>query len=280
MAIVHQEGELRAKNGDALYYVCEFPEEGVKVVLGMLHGYADHMGRYGHVMSRLAARGVACIGLDMRGHGRAGGLRGGCNSFGEYLGDADELRKLVDDRYPNVPAVLFGHSFGGLVAATSAIENPGRWRGLVLSAPFVGLSLDIPRYKEIAASFFSFVWPGMPIPHGLTGDLVSRDPERLLAYEQDRYCFSAARARWVVETKLAQKRLIENASRLKIPLLTLFGTDDRIAKLAAAREFYDRAGGSDKTWRALDGVRHEPWNDLGWEGVVDAIADWAIGHAT
>src|SRR6185295_15362119 len=99
------------------------------------------------VMGALAEHGIGSIAIDLRGHGRAQGTRGYCNRFPEFLDDARELRRLVETRAKGAPTLLFGHSFGGLVAALSALDEPAPWKGLVLSAPFFGLALDVPRIK-------------------------------------------------------------------------------------------------------------------------------------
>src|SRR5689334_20221070 len=125
MSIELDEGTFgkRATAGPDLYYASAMPSHGVKALLGIIHGYADHGDRYRHVMGALAEHGIGSIAIDLRGHGRALGARGFCNRFDEFLDDARELRRLVDERAKGAPMFLFGHSFGGLVAASSILES-------------------------------------------------------------------------------------------------------------------------------------------------------------
>ena len=88
----------RATRGPDLYYASAMPSDGVKAVLGMIHGYAEHGARYRHVMGALAEHGIGSVAIDLRGHGRALGPRGFCMRFDEFLDDARELRRLVDAR--------------------------------------------------------------------------------------------------------------------------------------------------------------------------------------
>src|SRR4029079_11539919 len=74
--------------GPDLYYASAMPSEGLKAVLGIIHGYADHGARYRHVMGALAEHGIGSIAIDLRGHGRALGPRGSCLRFDEFLDDA------------------------------------------------------------------------------------------------------------------------------------------------------------------------------------------------
>src|SRR4051812_21099378 len=88
------------------------PRGGVLIV----HGYADHGGRYVELGERLVARGYATMAFDYRGHGRAGGKRGHCLRFADFLGDLDgaiaQLRGAIGD---DAPLWIYSHSHGGLV---------------------------------------------------------------------------------------------------------------------------------------------------------------------
>lgn len=42
----------------------------------VVHGFAEHVGRYHRVASRMAQQGLCVHGYDQRGHGRSPGRRG------------------------------------------------------------------------------------------------------------------------------------------------------------------------------------------------------------
>jgi alpha-beta hydrolase superfamily lysophospholipase len=281
MTITHDEHALtrRAVPGPSLYLVSATPEGAPKATVGILHGYAEHGGRYRHVMDAWAEANVASVAVDMRGHGRATGPRGHCDLFDEFLEDAAELARVVTERAQGGACFLFGHSFGGLVAAASAIDSPGPWRGLVLSAPFFGLALDVPKLKVAAGRVASLLAPKLGLASGLKGADVTRDPERAAAYDADPLIFKHATARWFRETQLAQERTLARASELRLPLYTTFGSADRVAKLAAARTFFDRAASTDKTWEERKGGFHEVLNDPEWRELADRIAGWILARA-
>jgi alpha-beta hydrolase superfamily lysophospholipase len=280
----------RAGGGPDLYYASAMPSGGVKAVLGIIHGYADHGARYRHVMGALAEHGIGSIAIDLRGHGRALGPRGFCNRFDEFLDDARELRRLVDERArgasrargdgsASVPTFLFGHSFGGLVATSSILDAPGSFKGLVLSAPFFGLALEVPRVKVLAGRLASRVYPKLGLPSGLSGKDMTHDAEKARAYDDDPLVFKNATARWFTETVGAQQLALANASRLTLPLYVAFGTGDKVASMAAARRVFDAAGSADKTWDRREGLYHEVLNEPSWKDLVEAIARWVIAHA-
>lgn len=277
----HDEGPLsrHLAPGPALYYGFTTPESSPKAVVALLHGYADYGGRYAHVVEAWAERGIATVTIDMRGHGRAEGKRGFCERFSEYFDDVAELVRLVDERAPGVPAFLFGHSFGGLVAASSALDRPSPWRGLVLSGPYFGLAIEVPPIQVLAARVVSRIAPGFSMPTGLKGSDVTHDPERARAYDSDPLVFKKAPVRWFRESQKAQERALQRASELKIPLYVVMGTADHVAKIESARAFFDAASSTDKTWDASTGHLHEVLNEPEWRPVADRIADWISAHA-
>jgi len=280
MSILHDEGAVtqRAVPGPALYFVSAMPE-APKAILGILHGYADHAARYAHVMDHLAERGVGCVALDMRGHGRATGTRGHCSRFDEYLDDAAELARLVSDRARGAPAFLFGHSFGGLVGALSVLEQARSWRGLVLSAPYFGLAMQVPAAKVAAGRIAARLIPKLGLPTGIKGSDLTHDEKRGKAYEEDPLVFKEARARWFVEATRAQGRVLARASELTMPLYMIFGTADPVARFAAGKAFFDGAASKDKTWAPQEGLRHETLNEPEWPDIATKIADWILARA-
>lgn len=284
MTIELDEGALtkRVGMGPALYWASAMPKDGApKAVLAMIHGYADHGARYAHVRGALAEHGIGSITIDLRGHGRAAGTRGYCSKWEEFLDDARELRRLAEERAKDAPLFLFGHSFGGLVATSSILENgPHPYKGLVLSAPFFDLGLEVPRIKIAAAKIASRIYPKLALPSGLAGKDMTHDAAKAKEYDEDPLCFPKATARWFTESRAAQERARSEAGRLTLPLYMLFGTEDRVASMSAAKRFFDAAGSADKTWDPKPGLFHEVLNEPSWKESVDAIAKWILAHAS
>jgi predicted alpha/beta superfamily hydrolase len=74
-------------------------------------------------------------------HGRVGqgkdAFGGGGDAFEAFL--VDELKPFIEARYPVDPArsVLYGHSLGGLFAATVLERHPGAFSGYLLASPSI-----------------------------------------------------------------------------------------------------------------------------------------------
>ena len=269
-----------SSSSPSLYFASAMPTGGAKAVLAIVPGYADHGARYAHVMGALAEHGIGTVAIDLRGHGRAQGPRGFCSSFAEFLDDARELRRLVEARAKGAPLLLFGHSFGGLVAALSALDEPSPWKGLVLSAPFFGLGLEVPRIKVLAGNLASRVYPKLGLPSGLEGKDMTHDPAKARAYDSDPLVFKNATARRFTEATTAQEKALSSAPRLALPLYMTFGTADKVASFSAGKRFFDAAGSKDKTWDPREGLFHEVLNEPSWKDIVENIARWVLAHAS
>lgn len=282
MPITHDEGpvEQRTLRGPSLWFRATWPEGTPRAVVALLHGYGDHVGRYAHVMDVWAQAGIATVGIDMRGHGRAQGPRGYCAHFEEFLDDAAELVVLVEKRAPGLPAFLFGHSFGGLVAVCSVLESPRSWRGLLLTGAYFDLALAVPAPKVLLGRVASRLAPRLAMPAGLSGSMVTRDAARAAAYDGDPLAHKVATARWFTETKKAQARALAQASQLRLPLHMVYGAADPIAHVGRGREFFDKTGSRDKSWDARPDLRHEPLTEPEGIEIAGGMAQWMLQRAS
>ena len=151
-------------------------------------------------------------------------------------------------------ATLVGHSFGGMVAAEIAANNPERVDRLVLIAP-IGLWLDEHPVPDIS---------GIP-PEQLPG-LVLADPEGPLAAmlpapdpTDPEALFRAAMTMasilqfiWPLPDKGLHKRLY----RLKAPTLVVWGAEDHLVHPAYGDAF--AAAIADARLEVIDGAGHLP----------------------
>jgi alpha-beta hydrolase superfamily lysophospholipase len=272
-----EEGFVRNRVGGApaLHYATlrtQGKHDKPRAVLGIVHGYADYGLRYKHVMEALAEQGIATVAIDMRGHGTSEGPRGACKVFSEFLDDLAELPALLDAVDADAPKFLFGHSFGGLVTISGMLAGmQGKYRGLVLSAPFLGLAFEPPKVKLLAGELASKLLPGIGLPSGLKGAQVTHDEAIASAYDADPLVFKNANARWFTETWNAQKRAMDRASEFTMPFYLAFGGADPVAKLQTARTFYERAASKDKTFVPLDGLYHEILNEPSYRDILKGM---------
>src|SRR5262249_6233066 len=158
MTTRHEEGFFSARDDLRLYWESDVPDEP-RAHIALVHGYADHSGRYRDVSAALAKEGFAVHAFDYRGHGQSGGRRGHVDHFDQYLDDLELHWKRVRSAAGSSPTFLLGHSHGGLMSILFQRRNPEGQSGLILSAPYLELAL-----KPSAMKVFTSKMVGKVIP--------------------------------------------------------------------------------------------------------------------
>ncbi len=121
----------------------------------LLHGLSGNRTTYSDVISHLLAGPVGggelqVLNVDLRGHGDSGHASLEQYNSGSYAADIAELIKTVVGR----PALVVGHSLGGVVAAKLAIDHPSVVLGLFLEdPPFFEGDAAVRNASPVAAFF-------------------------------------------------------------------------------------------------------------------------------
>jgi alpha-beta hydrolase superfamily lysophospholipase len=259
------ETTLRSK-GATLYAQWWLPESEPRAVVAIVHGYAEHSGRYAQTAADLVAKGYGVEALDLRGHGRSSGERVAVESYDDYLNDVDAFLERVRAEHPGNSLFLLGHSMGGGVVTSYVIERKPQLDGVILSGAAM-----LARREDPPA--------GAPPPPPRTGPLpantISRDPAVVAAYENDPLVYRGAPpersgAAWAA----AYQRVQEGMADIAYPLLILHGTDDKLVPYRGSVQLNDMARSTDKTLKLYDGLYHEVLNEPERDQVVADIVAW------
>jgi alpha-beta hydrolase superfamily lysophospholipase len=274
----HEEGRFAGAGGVEIYWQAWLPGEQPRATVLIAHGGAEHSGRYAWTAGQLTARGYAVYAIDHRGHGRSAGPRAYVDRVDNAVADLHTLADLARERQaPGAPVFLLGHSMGGLIALAYALRFQDELAGLVLSAPLAVIEANGALRAVTRA--LSAVAPRLPV-YKIDGTTVSRDPEVVRAYDSDPLNHRGKLpARTIGELAAATAAFPERLPELRLPILTVYGTGDRLVDNAGSLLVDERCSSSDSTLIAYDGLYHEVLNEPERERVAADIGGWIDARA-
>jgi alpha-beta hydrolase superfamily lysophospholipase len=260
------------------------PTGAPRGVVQLTHGMGEHLLRYGHLATTLAAAGFLVQGQDHRGHGataRSADALGrlGPDGWHGLVDDIDVLVERAHKRMEDVPVVLFGHSMGSFAAQQYMLDHSGRIAGLALSGTAAidlmepGLDLDRP----IDLSAFN-----APFPNRTGYEWLSRDDAQVDAYVADPRCGFGLDVEGG-KAMFARARDVADPGRLAgirkdLPVHIMVGDRDPVnGQLALVNVLAERlraAGLTDVTLTVWPDARHEIFNETNRDEVEADLLAW------
>jgi pimeloyl-ACP methyl ester carboxylesterase len=213
-------------------------EQGSGPAILMLHGLAGQMGHYTYGVAGQLAEQFRVVVVDRPGSGYS--IR---KAAADLSTQATAIAALIDKMQLGRPLVV-GHSLGGALALTLALEHPERVAALALVAPvthlpdgvpkaFEGLTVRSPTMRRLlawtlatpasikgSAAVLAQVFGPEAVPRDFPtrgGGLLSLRPSAYLSASED-----------LQALPLALPALQESYHRLRVPVSVLYGRDDRI----------------------------------------------------
>ena len=271
-------------------------------VVQIVHGMADHIGRYDEFARRLAAAGFAVLGEDHLGHGLTAGP-GELGFFAERDGwntvvrDVRAMRTLAARRHPDVPHYLLGHSLGSLLTRQYLIDYPGTVAGALLSGtghvPTLAAgagALALSGLARVRGAHTVSALLQKPFgsynrrfaPTRTDADWLSRDPAMVDANLADPLCGFPATI-GLSRDLLVGARGIGNRKNVRrmdpsTPVLLFSGDEDPVGGRGegvrrVAADFI-RAGAADVSVRIYPGGRHEMLAEVNRDEVYADLLEW------
>jgi lysophospholipase len=263
--------------GTELFYRAVRPAEE-RAALILVHGLGEHSGRYERLSNTLVDAGIAVFALDLRGHGRSPGKRGHISGFSDFTSDLECFRRVVRREVAETfPIFLLGHSLGGLIAIRHLQRHPGGdWKGVILSAPALGIKMDVPRWKTIAGGMLARLAPSVSLNNGIDTANLSHDPAVIAAYHDDPFVHDRISAKLFSEMQEEADTAAEQMdSFATLPSLWLIPDDDRICNSNRALKSASRvAGTADIVVKRYPGAFHEVLNDSCGKEAAEDIRTW------
>ncbi len=248
------------------------PEAAPRAVVVICHGVNSHGGQHGWTAAQFVAAGFAVFALDLRGRGLSEGERYLVHDIADYVSDLAATIAIAKTRLPGLPVYLLGHSAGGVVSCTYALDHQDEIDGLVCES--IAFQVPAPGFVLSAIKGLSHLAPRLGVLTLPMKDF-TRDPAALAALEADPLTKGESQpAATVAALVRADERLHDSFETITLPVLIMHGTADRATVCRGSEYFHAHAGSADKTLKLYEGHYHDLLNDLGKEEVIADILAW------
>lgn len=300
----YQEFTYPSSDGVHAVYAREWlPQGKPRGVVQIVHGVAEHLGRYEHVAQFLSQRGFVVCGEDHLGHGRTAregefGFFAPRNGWSLVVRDIRRLRELEGERHPGLPYVMLGHSMGSFLTRTYLILYPGTVDAAVLSGTGQENGLLVAGGRALAGALCALRGPEYVsgLVYGLsmggygrpfrkerdTTSWLSRDREMVEASRRDTLCNFRPTAS-MFRDMLGGIAFIGAPANLKrmdrsTPVYFFSGDRDPVGGegrgVRKVEALFRRAGCRDVTVKLYPGGRHEMLNEINRREVLEDLLAW------
>lgn len=276
---MHEDGNLLlpAKSkaaGAKIYWQKWLPDGDAKALILLVHGYAEHSGRYQYFAEHCLGKGYAVYALDHWGHGKSDGAPGFVPDFSVFHDGVDQLLARAKQDFPELPVVLVGHSMGGLISATYLLTNQARFAACVLSGPAIKAAEEPSAFLKAISGFLSRFFPKVGVleldPNG-----ISRDPKVVADYLADPLVYNGKMgARLASEMLGKMTEIQQHAGQISLPLLMLHGGKDSLAAADGSRFLDAHVSSPDKMLKIYPELFHEIFNEPEKDNVLNDMTDW------
>jgi acylglycerol lipase len=240
----------------------QFVPANARAALLIVHGMAEHRGRYANAVQRLTAKQLACFTFDLRGHGESPGNRADISSFDTYVNDLLAIRAGLEQAHPQLPLFMWAHSLGSIVAIRSVEKRGDHLAGVITSGcPLAAFPrIPFPLRQTVLALCTPFrsrlVNPGLPAEDLSHSRIVQA------SYAGDPLIPQKVTVRLLMELERACRDALADAGKIVVPWLALHGGADTIAPPQGSRQLIAALGSTDKTLELFAGMRHEVHNEI------------------
>jgi alpha-beta hydrolase superfamily lysophospholipase len=265
------DGDLTAGDGLRLHYR-ERLLPGAAAQILLVHGVAEHGGRYRRFDEFFADHGIGVSVMDLRGHGQSEGRRVWVPAFESYLEDLDLFLRHVQSHSRAV--FLVGHSLGGLIAVRYAETRCTPFRGLIASGSALRAAITPPGPVVWLLRQVNRLSSATRVPGLVKARQLSRDPAVVRQYEADPLVPGHLTTGLGLAALEAGRLALAEAGRIEAPTLLVHGGADTVVDPGGSEELLSRLRVADKELRIYPGLFHEIFNEPEREAVLTDVLRW------
>ncbi|MDO5695401.1 MAG: alpha/beta fold hydrolase [Eubacteriales bacterium] len=295
---------------DGMHYIhaeIRVPSGKPKGIVQIVHGMAEHIGRYEAFMNFLTHQGYVVCGNDHLGHGQtekeAFGNFGQPDAANILVKDVRQLSRIVEQMFPQLPFFLFGHSMGSFIAKDYVVRYPadrlilsgtGEMRSLAILGDAIGYWTGEIAGEGADSPVINTMMKGLNLKAWLQSRRfdtpyawVSSIPAEAKAYGEDPYCAfnlnnDALRDLFKLAARTSGPGWYQRVPKT-LPILIVGGKDDPVGLFGTAvmrvKRRLAEAGVTDVTCKLYDGNRHEVLHDTAGEDFMMCVADFIAQDA-
>lgn len=298
---MHESFRLPTDDGPALH-LHRWSAEPPRALLLIVHGMAEHGGRYARFAERLGATGIQTYAYDQRGHGltcSAETERGHFadrNGWDALLRDLREVCHHLRREHPGLPLFLFAHSMGSFLALNYLLHHSCSLQGVILSGSGWQPALQRRAGQWLAKlerlrqgplgrspllerlSFGAFNRRVGPTRSAF--DWLSRDEQEVARYLNDPLCgFRCSNQAWLDLLGGLQRITPRSLRQIdsQLPVLLIGGDQDPVAHgngLQRLAQQLRQAGLHEVGLHLYPGARHELLNETNRDEVQGDLLHW------
>lgn len=266
------------------------PSGEVKAVIQLIHGMCEHIGRYDGFARCLADQGYAVFARDLPGHGTD------CSTLGYAEGNMWEgsLAMIREDhealrsQYPDLPHIVFGHSYGSFLlqrlipelnASAFILSGSNRQMDAEKLDSLLAMAESLPRVQPAdKLAELTFVAYNKSFDAEGPNAWLSRDVSQVAKYNADPCCGFVSSGAFYQGMYGGLLGLCDPTfpppAPEPLPILMMSGDKDPVGNFGtgvkALASLY-RERGYDVTLHLYPDGRHEMLNELNREQVISDI---------
>jgi len=167
---------------------------------------------------------------------------------------------------------------GGLNSVAYLLEHQDELSGAVLSGPGIKVPDNISQAIIFVGKILSIITPKAGLIQ-LDAEGVSRDLAVVDAYVNDPLVYTGKiTARLGAELLKAMQYVTDQAPKIRLPIMIVQGSDDKLVDPSGAQLLYDLVSSKDKTIKIYNGFYHEVFNEPEHEQVLNDVKTWIEAH--
>jgi alpha-beta hydrolase superfamily lysophospholipase len=292
---------VAAPDGAGIFVYRWLPEGSPAAVVQIVHGLAEHAGRYRRFAEALAGAGYAVYASDLRGHGRTAsspeelGFFSQRDGWRKCLEDLWHLNRIITAENRAAPILLLGHSMGATLARQFMAEHGDVLSGVVLSgssgqpAPLALCGRLIARAERLrlgararSALIASLTFDSFNKrfePARTKFDWLSRDPAEVDKYIADPLCgFNASLQLWI-DMLDAWCKIAKSCAGVPkdLPIYVISGSHDPVSagtRMLQPMLAQYRTAGLRVQHKFYPEARHELFNEINRDEVTEDLLAW------